>query len=59
MYIVQTAGTKLFDPVLSKFRTIGIWILQLYQIRENFHYQIARWIFQQYQILEINLSSGK
>ena len=59
MYIVQTAETKFFDPVLSKFRTIGIWILQLYQIKENFLYQIARWIFQQYQILEINFASGK
>ena len=35
MYIVQTAETKLFDPVLSLFRTIGIWILQLYQIKEK------------------------
>ena len=37
MYIVQTAQTKFFDPVLSKFRTIGIRILQPYQIRENFN----------------------
>ena len=58
MYIVQTAQTKFFDPVLSKFRTIGIRILQPYQIRENFNYDIARRILQQCQILKLNLSSG-